>query len=402
MFNTDNANSHAFSKNAPVTMFGIHRNSSYATCRGNKMAFSAQYNRRIRIVLILLGIIGTSLAHYFTPSSLILWHNIFQRLYYLPIVYSAVRFGWTGGLLAALFSGICYIPHILIDWHHYPGYAFNQYAEIVVFFLVGAVTGFLADGQRKKQKELEKAAAQLAEANRELRDNFERMKRADRLAAIGNLSAGLAHEIRNPLASIEGSAGILGKGNLTEEQHREFLEIIKKECRRLNRLLGNLLDFARPPVPQRQSVILDPLLESVTRLVSHTASSKGIRIQKTVVPPDLTLNGDGEQLKQVILNLVLNAIQAMPQGGKIQLNARSGDSDLHIEVIDEGSGVAPEDLDRIFTPFFTTRENGTGLGLAVANQIVLQHGGMLEARVKPGGGMIFTVVIPRTEKETFS
>lgn len=366
------------------------------------MAFPVRYNRRIQIVLILLGIIGTSLAHYFTPASLILWHNIFQRLYYLPIVYAAVRFGWVGGLLAALLAGFCYIPHIFLDWHQYPGYAFNQYAEIVLFFLVGAVTGFLADGQRKKQKELEKAAGQLAEANRELRDNFERMKRADRLAAIGNLSAGLAHEIRNPLASIEGSAGILGKGDLTEEQHGEFLEIIKKECRRLNRLLGNLLDFARPPVPQRQSVILDPLLESVIRLVAHTASGKGIRIHKTVTPQDLTLNGDGEQLKQVILNLVLNAIQAMSDGGKILLNARMVISDLHIEVIDQGCGVAPEDLDSIFTPFFTTREKGTGLGLAVANQIVLQHGGMLEARSNPAGGMIFTIVIPQTEKETFS
>ncbi|MBN2317535.1 MAG: DUF4118 domain-containing protein [Acidobacteria bacterium] len=364
------------------------------------MTPAMQYNRRIQIILILLGIIGTSLAHYFTPSSLILWHNIFQRLYYLPIVYAAVRFGWIGGLLAALLSGLCYIPHILIDWRQYPGYAFNQYAEIVLFFLVGAVTGFLADEQRKKQKELEKAANQLADANRELRDNFERMKRADRLAAIGNLSAGLAHEIRNPLASIEGSAGILGKGSLTEEQHREFLEIIKKECRRLNRLLGNLLDFARPPVPQRQSIILEPLLESVIRLVSHTASEKDIRIYRTVSPPDLTLNGDGEQLKQVILNLVLNAIQAMPEGGRIQLNARLEASDLIVEVVDEGTGVAPEDLDRIFTPFFTTRENGTGLGLAVANQIIMQHGGILEARINTGGGMIFTIAIPQTEKET--
>ena len=180
------------------------------------MPFRAAYNRRIQTGLILLAIIGTSLAHYFTSPSLILWHNIFQRLYYLPIIYAAVRFGWVGGLETAALAGIFYIPHILKDWREYPGYAFNQYAEIVLFFLVGIVTGLLADGQRKKQEELEEAAKKLAAANRELRDNFERMKRADRLAAIGNLSAGLAHEIRNPLASIEGSAGILEKGSLHE------------------------------------------------------------------------------------------------------------------------------------------------------------------------------------------
>jgi two-component system sensor histidine kinase HydH len=361
------------------------------------MPLKFRYDRRIQITLILIGIIGTSLGHYLTPPSLILWHNVFQRLYYLPIVFAAVSFGWIGGLLVAFLAGLCYIPHILTMWTNYPGYAINQYAEIVLFFLVGAVTGFLADAQRKKQRELEKAARQLADANRELRDNFERMKRADRLAAIGNLSAGLAHEIRNPLASIEGSAGILEKGKLTGEQRHEFLEIIKKECRRLNRLLGNLLDFARPPVPQQQDVILDPLLESVMRLVAHTASKKNIHIRRNVTPQQLTLVGDGEQLKQVVLNLLLNAIEAMPEGGEIRLSARTEESNLMIEVADEGSGVAAEDLDKIFNPFFTTREKGTGLGLAVAHQIVSQHGGVLQAHKNPARGMTFSIIIPRTQ-----
>jgi two-component system sensor histidine kinase HydH len=361
------------------------------------MPLKIRHDRRIQIILILTGVIGTSLGHYFTPPSLILWHNVFQRLYFLPIIYAAISFGWIGGLLVAIFAGLCYIPHILTMWMNYPGYVINQYAEIVLFFLVGAVTGFLADAQRKKQRELEKAAQQLADANRELRDNFERMKRADRLAAIGNLSAGLAHEIRNPLASIEGSAGILEKGRLTEEQHREFLEIIKKECRRLNRLLGNLLEFARPPVPQQQSVILDPLLESVISLVAHTASKKNIHIRRNVTPRQLTLVGDGEQLKQVVLNLLLNAIEAMAEGGEIRLNARNDESNLVLDVIDEGNGVAAEDLDKIFNPFFTTREKGTGLGLAVAHQIVCQHGGVLQGRNNADRGMTFSIVIPRTQ-----
>ena len=222
---------------------------------------------RIQILLVAAGIVGTSLAHYLTPAPLILWHNIFQRLYYLPIVYAAVSFGWIGGLVAALLSGVFYAPHILTTWKDFPGYVINQYAEIVLFFLVGVATGLLADEQREKQRELEETAGQLARVNQELRDSFERMKRADRLAAIGNLSAGLAHEIRNPLASIEGAAGILEGGQITEDQRLEFLGIIKKECRRLNRLLGNLLDFARPRSPQRQKMGVGPLLDSVIGLV---------------------------------------------------------------------------------------------------------------------------------------
>ncbi len=356
-------------------------------------------NSRIQIALVGAGILGISFAHYYTPAPLILWHNIFQRLYYLPIVYAAVIFGWVGGLLAALVAGVCYIPHIITAWKDFPGYVINQYAEIVVFSLVGVVTGLLADEQRRKQTELARAAEQLAQVNRELRNSFERLKRADRLAAIGNLAAGLAHEIRNPLASIEGAAGILEQGRVTEEQRLEFLGIIRKECRRLNRLLSNLLDFARPPAPQRQTLAVGPLLESVINLVAHAASNQEIRLHQAVSQPELEVDGDGEQLKQVILNLLLNAIQAMPDGGDIRLTARPENSDLLIEVVDEGCGMDPDNVDKMFNPFFTTKDEGTGLGLAVAHQIVIQHGGTLRACNNPDRGMTVSILLPRAQAD---
>ncbi len=361
---------------------------------------AAKTGRGVQAALIAAAIAGTTLAHFLTPSSLILWHNIFQRLYYLPIVYAAVVFGRNGGLLAALVSGLCYIPHIVTAWHAFPGYVINQYAEIVLFFLVGTATGLAADEQRRQRAELERTAARLAEANRELRESFERLKRADRLAAIGNLAAGLAHEIRNPLAGIEGAAGILQQGGLTPEQQQEFLGIIRKECGRLNRLLGNLLDFARPAAPQRQAIRVDALLDSVVGLVAHAAAGKAVRVHKEVSPPDLVLRGDGEQMKQVLLNLLLNALQAMPEGGEVRVTARCDRSDLIIEVSDQGCGIPPENMDRMFNPFFTTKEGGTGLGLAVAHQIVTQHGGMLRARNNPGRGATFTVQLPRLEEES--
>jgi signal transduction histidine kinase len=355
-------------------------------------------NNWVRASLVLAAIVGTSLAHYITPSDLILWHNIFQRLYYLPIVYAAVSFGWVAGLLAALISALFYIPHILMAWHDFPGYVINQYAEIVIFFLVGATTGLLADEQRKKRVELEETARQLERANEDLRNSFEQLKRADRLAAVGNLSAGLAHEIRNPLASIEGAAGILEDGNIAKEQRLEFLGIIKKECRRLNRLLGNLLDFARPRPPQRQKIGLEPLLDSVVSLVQHAAEKNAISLRKEINPPGLMLDADGEQLKQVFINLLLNAIQAMPEGGNIRLVAHPEKSELLIEIIDQGCGIAAENVDKMFNPFFTTKENGTGLGLAVAHQIVTQHGGILRARNNADRGMTFAVLLPYSQE----
>ncbi len=153
-----------------------------------------------KLALVAAGIGGASAGHYLTPPELLLWHNIFQRLYYLPIIYGAISFGMAGGLGAAAASAVCYIPHIVLTWHGWRYYSANQYAEIVVFFLVAAVTGILADQSRRRERELRAVY-------RELENSFEQLKRAERLSAVGQLSAGLAHEIRNPLASIERRGG---------------------------------------------------------------------------------------------------------------------------------------------------------------------------------------------------
>ncbi len=358
------------------------------------MRFSDKQRETLSIIFIIAGIMGTTLAHYFIPSNMILWHNIFQRLYYIPIIFAAISFGWLGGFLAAFFTAICYIPHIIMAWREFPGYVFNQYAEIVVFFLVGLITGFLADRERKQKNELEKTATQLSKVYGELQESFEHLKRSDRLAAIGHLSAGLAHEIRNPLASIEGAAAILEQGKVNEEQRMEFFSIIKKECQRLNRLLGNLLDFARPRLPKSEKLNVGRLIDSVIALTSHTATKNKIAIHKKFPAEGISWDCDSEQLKQVILNLVLNAIQAMPDGGEIILEAKPRGKNLSIQVVDQGCGIKAEDMDRVFDPFFTTKETGTGLGLAVAFQIVNQWGGTLTPTKNRDRGMTFSIILP--------
>jgi two-component system sensor histidine kinase HydH len=348
----------------------------------------------IRVSVVALGIAVASLLHFLTPRSLILWHNLFQKLYYLPIVYAAIYFGWRGGLAASLLSAILFIPHILISWHHMPVYATNQYAEIILFFLVGAVTGALADRERKQRKKLEATAQQLSKVYRELQDSFEQLKRADRLSAIGHLSASLAHEIRNPLASIEGSTDILEQPHISEEMRKEFLGVIRKESRRLNRLLTNLLDFARPRKPELQLVDPARLIESVTSLVAPTAERSGITLERRVPASSPLVQCDPEQLKQVVLNLTINAIQAMARGGSIELSVTASDGNVRISVRDEGPGIPAQDLEKIFDPFFTTKENGTGLGLSVAHQIITQHGGAITAEPNPDRGMTFSIVLP--------
>jgi two-component system, NtrC family, sensor histidine kinase HydH len=346
------------------------------------------------IALVLSGIAVTSAGHYLTPPDLLLWHGIFQRLYYLPVVYAAIAFGWVGGLGAALLAGALYIPHILTTWRHEHHYALEQYAEIFMFLAVGLVTGILSDRERKHRAELQVSAQELSRLNRELQDTFEQVKRADRLAAIGQLAAGLAHEIRNPLSSIDGAAEVLDVAGDRPELRKETVAIIRKECSRLNRLLTGLLDFARPRIQEWRPVDLARVLDSVIDLVAHSAG-KGINFHQNSAPGLPQLLGDEEQLSQVILNLTLNAAQAMPDGGDVWLSAIQEDGGIAIRIRDQGAGIPQENMDKIFDPFFTTKDAGTGLGLSVVHQIVTRHGGSVTVSCNPEKGMTFRLFFPQ-------
>lgn len=355
----------------------------------------------LHIAVVVAGIVSTSLLHYLTPTSLFLWHNLFQRLYFLPIVYAAIYFGWRGGLLSATCSGLCYLPHILLAWRGSPHYEFDQYAEIIVFFLVGLVTGVLADRERRRSEELQRTTEELGTVYRDLQNSFEHLKRADRLSAIGQLSASLAHEIRNPLGSIDGAANILGNPETSDELKQECLGIIKKECRRLSQLLKNLLDFARPRPPAFRPANPSLLVDSVIALISHSAQQNGIKIRKINPPSTPVIEIDPDQITQVVLNLAINSIQAMPQGGELEFAVSQKDDAVVFSVKDEGEGIPAEDLDKIFDPFFTTKESGTGLGLSVVHQILTQHGGTVQAHRNPTKGMTFQAALPmRRERPT--
>ncbi len=349
---------------------------------------------RGRLVAIASLIALTSAGHYLTPSSQLLWHGIFQRLYYLPVVLAAISFGWRGGLLTALICGLAYIPHIQMAWAHMHHYTMEQYAEIFMFFSVGAVTGLLSDMEKRRRQELQRTAEELGKVYGELQATFEQVRRADRLSAIGQLAAGLAHEIRNPLASIDGAAEVIEAG-ASGEVKAETLRIIRQECVRLNRLLAGLLDFARPRPPEWRDVVVREVLDSVVELVRHSAG-KNVRFE-TRAPEDLpTLRCDREQLAQVVMNLALNAAQAMPGGGTVRLSAAPDAGGVLIAVADEGEGISGEQIERIFEPFFTTKVSGTGLGLAVVQQIVVRHGGTVKATRNDGRGMTFAIHLPHS------
>lgn len=351
-----------------------------------------------RITTIVAAGVSIAVLHHITPHSSLLWHNVFQWLYYLPVVYAATSFGLWGGVGAAALGALGYIPHCLEAAEHNPDFVPVQFAEIAVLFLVSAVTGMLADREHEQRDELQKATDELQRLNRELQTSFEHLKRADRMAAIGQLSASLAHEIRNPLASIRGALEVLDQPQTSEDLRREFRGIIQKECSRLEQLLANLLDFARLRPPEYRDMDVSQQLDSIIALLTHAATKSRVRLRKDVPPGLPSVECDPEQIRQVIVNLTLNAIQAMPEGGDVVLSARPEGTHVLIQVRDQGHGVAAEHLDKIFDPFFTTKEGGTGLGLAVAHKIVMQHEGTLSPLRNEDRGMTFSLLLPYERK----
>ena len=231
-----------------------------------------------------------------------------------------------------------------------------------------------------------------------IRQMEERVRIADRLAGVGELAAGLAHEIRNPLASIAGSSQLLRESAASSGESATLLDIIGRESQRLNGLITDFLAYTGPS--QRNTMRLDvaALLRDVAEAVrAGEAREKGVAVELAPLPT-LMVEGDGEQLKQVAWNLVRNAVQAAPAGGKVMIDGfeqiRHGSRYVVAMVVDTGAGIAPGILEKIFNPFFTTKEGGTGLGLSISQRIVHQHKGFIEVRQAPGKGCAFSVFLP--------
>jgi len=239
---------------------------------------------------------------------------------------------------------------------------------------------------------------------------YQQMKERDRLAAIGEMSAGLAHEIRNPLAAIKGAIQYLDPSRLAGED-REFLEIIVDEVNRLNGVVTQFLDYSRPLRPSMVPADLNDVLTRTFRLLSPAVPA-GIELSLELAPELPRVLCDAEQLKQVFINLAQNAFQAMPQGGRLTVTTAVNRDDLaywregarrpdvvEIRFRDAGPGIPDEARERIFVPFFTTKEKGTGLGLAICQRIVKAHLGSIVVRSPPGEGAEFTISLPGLREE---
>ncbi len=234
----------------------------------------------------------------------------------------------------------------------------------------------------------------------------ERIRRADRLSTIGEMAAGLAHEIRNPLASLSGSAEVLRENLSGDDDTRRLLDVIGRETERLNRIMGEFLAFSRGRNVDFRKRDICLIIDEVVMLLKHDRSFReGSRIDSEHEGSCLLVNCDEEQLKQVFLNLGINALQAVGEGGSLRIRVsdgrkcgeRGGAGWVDISFIDDGAGIGPEQIGKLFTPFYSTKEDGTGLGLAIAHRIVKEHRGMISVSSEAGRGAVFTVALPVAE-----
>ncbi len=249
---------------------------------------------------------------------------------------------------------------------------------------------------RDLEQKVHERTAELEEKNLLLMKTQSELVRAEKLAAVGELAAGVAHEINNPMAIIRGNAEVLLMELPPDHPSREEAEIIARQVGRVKRIVANLLSFARKQPRSINQVLIVPLLEEIVEQLKHHVSLANIRINWELPLDEIALDGDEEQLRQVFTNLVINAVQSMENGGTITIRALLDDEKdcCCIEIEDRGNGIPPEQLKDIFTPFFTTKTSGTGLGLSVSYGIIREHGGMIAARSEAGSGAIFIVTLP--------
>jgi signal transduction histidine kinase len=234
---------------------------------------------------------------------------------------------------------------------------------------------------------------------RESREEIQRlhktqMSRAEHLATLGELAAGLAHEIRNPLAGIAGVVDIIGRDLPEQSPARGVLKEVRAEVQHINRILSDLLETARPKAPQFRMANLNATAEHAVMFAQQQANSKPIEIELVRAENLPLVTHDTGQIHQVLLNLLLNGIQSIPEAGKVTVAIGREDGFATVTVTDTGRGIAPEHLPNIFRPFYTTKGKGTGLGLSLAQRIIEDHGGRIEVASLVGQGSQFTVKLP--------
>jgi signal transduction histidine kinase len=306
-------------------------------------------------------------------------HAVHGRFCYIPIVIGASWFGLRGGLITAAAISILVLPLVIgsdLSAHD----LVSEFVEILFYFAIATLAGALIDRQM---------SARSMQAETQLQ-----LERSQKLSTVGQIAAGVAHEIKNPLASIKGGFEIMNDETTSESEKEEFRQIVSREIQRIDGTVTEFLEFARPRETKLEELNPAEVLRTSLRQIEAQASAAGIKLIDDF-ETGLRINGDKEKIHQMMLNLLLNSVNASEKGTTITVSLKKQNSDSAvITVTDRGRGISESDLTRVFEPFFTTNPSGTGLGMAIVKSIVDSHNGEVNLRSEEAKGTEVEVRLP--------
>jgi len=352
-------------------------------------------------IWIILGL--TVILTYIYYGVLTTFYDVYVVLFFYPLIYTAIVYRLRGVFFGGVvFLGIL-LPHaVLLPYEPY--FLIRLFIFALFAFLMGSLGAPLFDYLERQLQAYE----EISSLNEELNSYIERLEstqkqlvQSEKLNALGQLAASVAHELNNPLAGVLNYSKLLAKkvsnDSFNKEEALSNLSKMESAINRCSGIIRGLLDFARQSEPVLEPAAVSSVIDQVMFLVGHEAEMNNVDVHREEIASLPLVMADSGQLQQVFVNLVVNAIQAMPNGGKLTINS-SLDEDgwVRVSVQDSGCGIAPENLEKLFTPFFTTKEQGkgVGLGLAVSYGIIERHGGRIEVQSEVGKGSTFIVYLP--------
>jgi len=363
-------------------------------------------------LLISFLIILVAILHYSTPTNLHHLHELYRAFFYIPIILAAFRYHFKGGLTAAIVIIVIYLPHVVFQWGGDFLFNFSRFLEMIMYIVVGIVAGHLADRERNERKKYQQAATELEQSYKQLKSQSEKMaemeeqlRTSERLSVLGELAASLAHEVRNPLGSIWGVVEIIKDECKEKGKDSEFTEILIQEVKRLNHVVENYLNLARQPKIYVKACNLKEIVGSVIYLLNYKARKQDIQLATDLPDESIWIKAAENQLQQILINLILNSMAAIQDKGTVTIKVemetsvnrtdKPGDNYVaQLSVIDTGHGIDAATKEKIFNPFFTTREGGTGLGLSIVKRIADQNKWKIAVASQPGKGTTISITLP--------
>jgi two-component system, NtrC family, sensor histidine kinase HydH len=366
-------------------------------------------SRNLYIIVLLLIVVSVGLLHTFTPADKLFLHDFYRRLSYFPIVVAAILYGIRGGVFLAACTSLAFIPHLLHFYHLGPSAYLAELPEILLYFGAGIVTGVIAGKEKKLRikyqdlsRQLERSYKKLHKQASTLVEAEEQLHASQKLSALGQLSASLAHEVKNPLAAIRGAVEILADDFPPHHPKHEFSEILLKETSRLSATVEEVLRYSKQQQPLLHAPRLESLpqvLERVRILLDNNFKNKNQTLTINLNERADTILIDGDKMAQVFINLLLNSCESMERNGTVEVTSKQDETHVEIAFKDDGPGVGEEQLKKIFSAFYSTKEEGTGLGLAISSRIVESYGGTIRVESpETGTGACFIVSLPKPQK----